>query len=80
MLRNDTDTGAVTVGLQPRDCACTTTQREEQPVAAPLKERRLQTSRMTVDIASQQRLSSKKTNLPGLGLIKGWGFLRTKYR
>lgn len=60
MLRNDTDTGAVTVGLQPRDCACTTTQREEQPVAAPLKERRLQTSRMTVDIASQQRLSSKK--------------------
>lgn len=49
-------------------------------MAAPLMERGLQTSRMTADIASQQRLGSKKTNLPGLGLREGWGFLRTKYR
>lgn len=49
-------------------------------MAAPLMERGLQTSRMTVDIASQQRLSSKKTNLPGWGPTEGWGFLRTKYK
>lgn len=32
-------------------------------MAAPLMEMELQTSRMTVDIASQPRLSSKNTNL-----------------
>lgn len=49
-------------------------------MAAPLMEMELQTSRMTVDIASQPRLRSKKNQPAGLGLTEGWGFLRTKYR
>lgn len=64
LLRNDMDVEAVTAGLQPRDDARTTRQRQKQPVAAPPTEGGSQTSGMTAHIALQQRLSSKKKKDP----------------
>lgn len=80
---NNMDIEAITASLQLRDGACTRTQRQKQPMAAPPVEGRLQTAGMTVHIPLHQRVSTKKPqpNPPYLGITgEGWGFPRAKYR